>query len=301
MAYTREDLRNLNILEEDFKHIPVASLDLFNKIGNIKYSQKAISEIDYTKDIYLEYLSDIQTLDETLKHNLLKNFKNADIFVNHTLEREDYEALRRYNETHNSIAIDYLLRRLVNENRPLTEQLIKKAHEILMRGTSTDLEAFSGIRTSNSHIVGYNDDGKEVIQFLPISHDEIEWALAYLCAYFNCPENADELLTQPVLTHGLVASLQIFKDGNTRFGRTLQYLKLYMLTKKFYDDALNMPALYFSKAYIPYLGQYRNLIADLVKNNDDETWNSWIIFNLRRMQDQIFVNQEALKLERIRR
>ena len=170
-----------------------------------------------------------------------------------------------------------------------------KGYEILMRGTSNEKEIKPNHRINNNHIVGYFDENEKRIDFLPISYDEIEWALAYFISYFNKPEvKEEELLIKPFILHGLLATLQMYEDGNTRLGRTFQHLKMFMLTNKFLDVDLKLPVLYFSRTYLPYRKQYRDLIAEVALKPDNESWNKRLLFNLRRVQDQINLNDVKL-------
>ena len=66
------------------------------------------------------------------REKILKALMNTETIDNHSLEREDINLLRDYYENHHSTAIRYLTKKLMNENQPLNENIIKKAHEILM-------------------------------------------------------------------------------------------------------------------------------------------------------------------------
>ena len=99
--------------------------------------------------------------------------------------------------------------------------------------------------------------------------------------------------------HGLIAVLQVFEDGNTRLARCFQHITLQDLTNKTISNnlfELPLPAIYFSKNYIPYRKEYRELLASIALNPNNEAWNEWISFNLHRMQDRIFANEESLAL-----
>lgn len=172
---------------------------------------------------------------------------NTETIDNHSLEREDINLLRDYYENHHFTAIRYLTKKLMNENQPLNENIIKKAHEILMRGTSNESIVYSGYRDNNKYYVGY------------------------------------------------------VEDGNTRLARTLQHIKLQTLTNELFTheynlSPFNLPAIYFSKNYIPFRYEYRKLIEDLALIHGDDEWNKWIEFNLYRMQERIFATDNSLIL-----
>lgn len=120
-----------------------------------------------------------------------------------------------------------------------------------------------------------------------------------LTIYYNSNIHENYTLVKPTLIHGLIGALQIFNDGNTRFGRTLQSLKTYELTEKNLGRYFSLPTLYTSDAYFDYREQYRNKIADIAINPDNESLNNWVNFNLNRAEDQIFyMNQKVLTYQK---
>ena len=299
MAYTKEDLKYLGIPEDtDIKTLPIAGLNVFDNILDIKLNEANQDKKEYTLELYRDFLEKLKTFNKTTRDKLLVKFRNEEVLDNHVLEQENYEELLDYSESHSSTAYNYFYRKLFLENKPLTERTISKGYEILMRGTSNEKEISNNFRKNNNYAVSYfDDDGSQVIQFLPISYDEIDWALAYLTSYFNIPETSEEeLFIKPFILHGIIATLQMFEDGNTRFARTLQHLKLFMISHKMVDNEFVRPALYFSKTYLPYRKTYRDLIVKLAINPNNEMWNEWIKFNLNRVQDQLFMNEQKLEL-----
>ncbi len=301
MAYTKEDLKYLGIDEDTpVSSLPIVGLNVFDNIDSIKLEDRTMGLYEYTLELYKEFLEKLKKLNKTNREKFLLELRNNEVFDNHTLEQENYADLYTYSETHNSTAYNYLYRKLFIEKRPLTSAMFNKGYEILMRGTSNENEISAHYRKNNHHAVSYfGDDGKQVIQFLPISYDEIEWAITYLLGYFNKPEvSEEELFVKPFVIHGLIAALQMFEDGNTRYGRTLQHSKIFMISHKMVDDSFDRPALYFSKTYLPYRQGYRELIYKLALNPNNQMWNEWVRFNLNRVQDQLFNNEQKMELIR---
>ena len=168
-----------------------------------------------------------------------------------------------------------------------------------MRGTSNENEILIGYRKNNNFYVGYTENNTRVALYYPISYDEIKQAMTILFSYYDKEiSNTEEIFIKPFIIHGLLAALQIFEDGNTRFARTIQHVNLFSLTQQNLDDSLELPSIYFSKTYIPYRNEYRHLISQIAINPSHENWNNWIAFNLKRLQDQIFFNEENLKRTR---
>lgn len=250
MAYTKEDLFYLGVTDLQSARKKIVDISLFDNIDNIKLSDKTKKDIEFTKEIYIDYLKDLEEFKETDREKILKALMNTETIDNHSLERENINLLRDYYENHHSTAIRYLTKKLMNENQPLNENIIKKAHEILMRGTSNESIVCSGYRDNNKYFVGYVEDGQKIINFLPICHEEIKEAMQ---AFINYYEST--------------------------------------ITEEF-----DLPAIYFSKNYIPFRYEYRKLIEDLALIHGDDEWNKWIEFNLYRMQERIFATDNSLIL-----
>jgi Fic family protein len=109
--------------------------------------------------------------------------------------------------------------------------------------------------------------------------------------YYNNPANEktlDDIFIKSIIIHGLVASYQMFDDGNTRLARLLQHVKMFKLTNQLTDHKLILPSLYATRTYYPHRTEYRNLIKELVINTGTESWNNWISFNLKRIEDKLF-------------
>ncbi len=67
--------------------------------------------IDFTRELYIEYLDDLKTFKETTREQVLKALMNTETIDNHSLERENSNLLIAYSETHHSTAIRYLLKK----------------------------------------------------------------------------------------------------------------------------------------------------------------------------------------------
>lgn len=300
MSYTKEDLEYFQVKDLKEAREKIVDVRLFDYIDDFKPNSDVKRLMNFTKELYIEYNEDILKYSKETQESILKALMNSEIIDNHVLERENVNFLRTYNETHHSTAIRYLVRKLLKETTPLNDAIIKKAHEILMRGTSNGNTINEGFRTNNHHYVGYIEDNKPVINYFPISYDDIKESTLLLCKYYNTPiKDEEELFIKPFIMHGLIAVLQVFEDGNTRLARCFQHITLQDLTNKTMGNnlfELPLPAIYFSKNYVPYRKEYRELLASIALNPNNEKWNEWISFNLHRMQDRIFANVDSLAL-----
>lgn len=301
MSYTKEDLEYFQVKDLQDARKKIVDVRLFDYIEDLNISKENEKLMNFTKELYEDYLKEILGYSKETQEEILKALMNSEIIDNHTLERENVNFLRIYNETHHSTAIRYLARRLLKDGTPLNDAIIKKAHEILMRGTSNESIINEGFRTNNHHYVGYIEENKPVINYFPISYDDIKESITLLCKYFNTPiTKEEELFIKPFIMHGLIAVLQTFEDGNTRLARCFQHITLQDITNKTIGTTDNfelpLPAIYFSKNYVPYRNEYRELLANIALNPNNEAWNEWISFNLHKMQDRIFANEESLVL-----
>lgn len=296
MSYTKEDFIKLGLLDIKDARSKTVDISIFDNIDDLKLSDKLRKYLDLTKDIYIDYLDELEKYIEKDLEIILKALMNTEVIDNHSLERENIDLLHEYSETHHSTAIRYLIKKLKVENQPIDSQIIKKAQEILMRGTSNNSEINNGFRTNNNHFVGYFENNEKVVSFLPISYDDINIAIKLLCDFFNQKDKEEDLFIKPFIIHGLIGALQVFEDGNTRMARTIQHIALQKTTNNTLGYNFNLPPIYFSKNYIPYRYEYRELIAKIATNPDNETWNEWIMFNLKKLQDRIYKNETSLLL-----
>lgn len=301
MAYTKQELLQLGIKLEELADTrrKIVDIRVFDYIDDLTLDDTTLRQLDYTIDLYQDYLEFLLSFSKSNLEKILKGLRNTEVIDNHVVERENYNWLLVYQETHHSTAINYLIRKLFVEQEELSPAILSKAHEILMRGTSNEEDIFLKFRRNNQQYVGYRDNDKNVIEFLPISYNEIKLALNLFCDYYNQSEIKSSIsYVKPFVIHGLLAALQIFEDGNTRVARSIQHIKMFQVTRELFSVNLNLPALYFSKTYIPYRKEYRDLISKIALNPTNQTWNEWIVFNLRKVQDQIYFNEDNLKRTR---
>lgn len=295
MAYTTEDLAYFHLPDTQESRQKIVTLDLFLNIDKINLATRTQKLNDETLFLYDDYLQEILTFEHVEKLQILETLMNTEVINNHVVERENINLLKKYNETHHSTAINYLLQRLVREQKKLDTNIINEAHKRLMMGTSNGNKIFKKVRNNNKTFVGYKEQEEIVVNYLPISYDEIAKSLELLCSYYNdkCSQPTMSLI-KPIIVHGLIATLQMFEDGNTRFARCMQHVNLFTNTNNLLNISLELPSLYCSKTYIPYRRQYRELIMKLALDPSFEAWDDWINFNLRRVQDQLYANQEKL-------
>lgn len=189
-------------------------------------------------------------------------------------------------------AIDELL-----SKKSLSKNIVLNSHKLLMKNTSTEDDNTNKYRSSNRKYVGNIVNGVRNIQYFPLDYNKIDIAMDKILEVYNdkTNENLNNIFIKPFIIHGLVAAYQMFDDGNTRLARLLQHVKLFDMTNENTDFKFKNPALYATRSYYPYRGEYRNLIKNIVLCPDSENWNNWFIFNLKRLEDQMFLNMNNLE------
>lgn len=274
---------------------PVVNLNIFDAIAYLELSDWTLEHEQDVLEKYTKYLDDINNLSKTKKEQYLHAIKKIEIQKNHSLEQEDPYMLTLYMEGKRQYAIDYLLKNQKYPLDTLTREKIIVSHKKLLDGTSSQKYIKNDYRQDNLAYVCKSGRGDLQIHYFSLPCEDIEELIMNLTVYYNSTIHDNYTLIKPTIIHGLVGALQVFNDGNTRFARTLQALKTYELTERNLGYYFPTPAFYTSDAYFDYREQYRNKIADIAINPDNESWNNWVNFNLNRIEDQIFYMDNKVK------
>lgn len=185
---------------------------------------------------------------------------------------------------HKLNALEYLK----DQQSTINAKTIKTTHGILMIGTASYENKDFKFRQDNNKFVGYYENNEEVVQFFPAHTKDIKEITDLIIESYNA-ENSN-LFSNPLLIHGAIATSQLFDDGNTRLGRLFQNVKLYKNTARLIESKKEPARFYMAKAYSPYRKKYRDLIAEMAINPSEEIINQWILFNFRRIEDQLYYN-----------
>ena len=270
---------------------PAVNKDIVKKIIDVKPNDMVKYETEELQEKYIEYFKLVDSLDKNKLKEYLKTLKNADIIDNQVLEGEDSFLMSLYSNVEKKHALDIILKK-----DKLTHDLIKKSHELLLKGTTSANLDTANYRDNNRRFVGTYENGVRNIQFLPLHTKYIESAMNDFIDYYNTQENdINNLFTKPIRIHGIIASLQVFNDGNTRFGRLLQNVKLYKQTNQMLGTKYDNPTIYLTRSYQPYRRDYREKLAELAINPNEDNINKWLLFNLRRAGEEIFVNSDRIE------
>lgn len=275
----------------------IADLSMFEQIDKIEISDNLQMHLEYTNDLLREYLEEIMELEGKRPGliEFLKAIKEGDVVDNHGLEKVNSFLVGLYSQMPRETAMERLVRYYKN-GKEITSKNFLGIHSTLLYGTSVDEDK---VRTSNSKFVGRVVNGERVVDYFPIDYKDIRKAVNKIIEVYNgrlFDNGFDNVFFQPFLVHGLIGALQMFDDGNTRLGRVMQHALIWQLINERTEFNFELPPVYATRAYYPLRCKYRELIAMLVKNNDNVAWNKWFDFNLDRIEDSIYAGRENVKL-----
>lgn len=282
---------------------PIVKLNIFDVINSYTPSEKIKNQIDYTKELYLELIEKLRENSEEEQLAFLKLLKDVDVIDNQSIEKEDSFSIALHQKFERVFSVDLLLAKLCN-NEKLTKKEFVDFHDVLLVGTSSYNK--TGLRDNDLKFVGSYQQNPETkyhfenraISYFPIKHEQIEEAINKFLTFINNKiefNNEYDMVLLPMICHGLIAALQLFKDGNTRYGRLFQSVLLFKLTNENLNLNLPLPIVYASKQYESYRDLGRKKVENIVLNNDVQSWEEWFIYNLKRIQDGIFYNLYCLE------
>jgi len=280
---------------------PVANLELFDSIKKLDLASdtQIKNGVECTHDLYIEYLKNIRdSLTKYQQGEFAKTLKNMDIIDNQALEKEDsfLVALSMGVSGDRKYAINEMIK---NYGNKFDKSKFVKYHDLLLKGTSSYDKL--GLRDANTKFVGNWPQGQEEpnISYFPIDYRDIDKAIDKFISYYNNhindTTNDYDKYIKPIIYHGLIAALQLFNDGNTRYARLFQHVELWGMLNNYEESKTDLPIVYGTRQYFPYRSDYRNLIEKIVQQKDEEAWKKWIVFNLHRLQDSMYKAEFDLK------
>ena len=278
-----------------FGKYPVVTKKIIESAWSYTPSQKVLDSKEILLEEYNNYIEMLLTLPKNILEAFLSVMKNYDIKDNQRLEYERgfildiTEKLKEKNTKH---AIDYILE---HSNSPLTQEKLQKTHGLLMEGTRNFSAKDYFFRKHNTKIVGTVVNGEREIYYIPPKASEIPELAQLFLEYYNNEDLNKEIFTSPIMNHGLLASIQIFDDGNTRLARLLQHAKLYRQTNKLLGYDFKSPIIYSTKTYYPERNTYRARTIQIVKDPNNQAFDDWNIFNHKHFLSQIYKNEERIK------
>lgn len=166
------------------------------------------------------------------------------------------------------------------ESQPLTLNLIRKIHGILMsgvRGGQADPGHFRRIQ----NWIGTPGGTMETARFIPPAVPDMMEGLHNWELYLH--EDDGDVLVQLAMLHAQFEILHPFIDGNGRVGRLLIPLFL------FHKEVVHEPIFYMSQFLENHRAHYYDALRDITEKGD---WGQWVSFFLHGIIRQAEMNTE---------
>jgi Fic family protein len=166
------------------------------------------------------------------------------------------------------------------ERRPISENLIKEAHAVLLSSVRGSEKNPGNFRTTQVHI-GKPGTSIDQALYIPPPPGDILSLFNNWEQYINSDTERDPLI-QIAVAHYQFEAIHPFIDGNGRVGRML--IPLFLIANKL----LQHPVLYISEYFERYRDQYEHLLRHVDQTQD---FNPWIDYFLTG------VSMQALKAQ----
>jgi len=170
------------------------------------------------------------------------------------------------------------------QKRPLSQQIIRTAHHILMRGVRGRDKSPGQYRTEQNWIGQPGCPMKEA-GFVPIAPEHLQAGMDQWEKYLHNPMEKDTLI-QLAIAHVEFEALHPFEDGNGRLGRMLIPLFLYQ------RKLLASPDFYMSGYLETNRDEYQERLRAVSRAND---WTGWCIFFLKGIHTQATENERKAR------
>lgn len=181
------------------------------------------------------------------------------------------------------------------ERIPLSQRLIRNAHQVLLRGVrGFDKAPGDYRRMPDTCWIGPPGCTIEEASYIPCPVEELPSAMHNWEFYLH--EKAPDDLVQLAIAHAEFEAIHPFLDGNGRMGRLI--VPLFMVTK----NLLPRPVFYISEYLERERAEYYERLLAISRDGD---WTGWCAFFLRAISGQAAANQararEILHLYNARR
>jgi Fic family protein len=169
-------------------------------------------------------------------------------------------------------ALQHGLKRLREDDFPLSLRLIREIHAVLLRGGRGAGKAPGEFRTNQNWIGGKSP---ALASFVPPPPEHLADCLKAFEAFLHVDKAEMPSLIRAALAHVQFETIHPFNDGNGRLGRLLIALILCN------EGVLREPSLYLSLYFKTRRRQYYEQL-DAVRRNGD--WEAWLRFFLEGVE-----------------
>jgi Fic family protein len=259
--------------------LPV-SIDYAGLIGHITKAHRAIASLNSL----LNHLPNPELLGRTMQTKeavLSSKIEGTQATLNEVFEYEAKDEKKEDSEIKKDIheiinyreALELGVKSL--KKAPLSENLIKKLHSVLLRSGRGRNKAPGEFRKAQVYI-GRPGAGIENASFVPPPANEIIPLFSNFEKYLNADKEKD-LLVQIAVAHYQFEAIHPFLDGNGRVGRLIISLFLYE------RQLLSHPFLYLSEFFEEHREDYYELLRSV---SGKGKWEAWIRFFLTALAAQ---------------
>lgn len=169
-------------------------------------------------------------------------------------------------------ALKHGLKRLRDDDFPLSLRLIREIHAILLRGGRGSRKQTGEFRTDQNWVGGKSP---ALASFIPPPPDYLPNCLQEFEQFMHAPSAEMPPLIKAALTHVQFETMHPFSDGNGRMGRLLIAL---ILCK---EGVLREPSLYLSLYFKTRRQQYYEQLDGIRREGN---WEAWLQFFLHGVE-----------------
>ncbi len=166
-------------------------------------------------------------------------------------------------------ALEYGTKRLLKDNFPLSNRLVKEIHAMLLRSGSGSQKAPGEFRRSQNWIGGTRPGNAN---YVPPPPQHVEQCMSDLEKFIHAKDRSISGLIKAGLIHAQFETIHPFLDGNGRVGRLLISLQL------LHEGLLNQPMLYISVYINKHRDEYYRRLNDVRVSGN---WESWLEYFLK--------------------
>lgn len=170
------------------------------------------------------------------------------------------------------------------EHRPLSQQVLRAAHALLMTGVR-GRDKTPGRYREEQNWIGPKGCTIETASFVPINPEQLQGGMDTWEAYLGGTQELDALVQLAIL-HLEFEALHPFKDGNGRLGRML--IPLYLFQRRL----LASPDFYMSGYLEANREEYQERLRAASR---DGAWTEWCAFFLKGVQQQAGENERKAR------